>query len=115
MEKKVIFSGSACALITPFSSGEIDYHTLGELIDRQIAAKTDALVIGGTTAEAAVLSDSERYRLFSYAAERVNGRCKLIFGTGTNDTRKAIIHTKYAEKIAEISFSRRIKTVTFIG
>ena len=99
MEKKEIFSGSGCALITPFSSGEIDYDSLGELIDRQIEASTDALIIGGTTAEAAVLSDSERYRLFYYAKERIGNRCKLIFGTGTNDTRKALLHTKYAERI----------------
>ena len=99
MEKKEIFSGSGCALITPFSNGEIDYDSLGELIDRQIEASTDALIIGGTTAEAAVLSDSERYRLFYYAKERIGNRCKLIFGTGTNYTKKALLHTKYAERI----------------
>ena len=99
MEKKTIFRGTACALITPFREGEIDYEALGRLIDLQIEAKIDALVIGGTTAEVATLSDKERYSLYTYAKERIGGRTRLIFGTGTNDTRVALAHTKFAEDI----------------
>ena len=99
MEKKRIFCGTGCALITPFKKGEIDYDALGRLIDRQIEAKVDALIIGGTTGEAATLSNKERYELFSFAKERISGRTKLIFGTGTNDTRVALKHTKFAEEL----------------
>lgn len=99
MEKKRIFRGAGCALITPFKKGEIDYDALGRLIDRQIEAKVDALIIGGTTGEAATLSNKERYELFSFAKERISGRTKLIFGTGTNDTRVALKHTKFAEEL----------------
>ena len=99
MKKKLVFKGAATALVTPFIDGEIDYKSLSGLIEMQIAGGIDALVIGGTTAEAATLSDDERHRLFSYARERVDGRTRLIFGTGTNDTRVALRHTKYAEKI----------------
>ena len=67
MRKKEIFRGAATALITPFIDGEIDYKALGELIEMQIAEGIDALVIGGTTAEAATLSDGERYKLYSFA------------------------------------------------
>ena len=96
MKKTEIFRGVATALITPFKGGEIDYDTLGALIDRQIDAGIDALVIGGTTAEAATLSDTERYELFQRSKEYIRGRCKLIYGTGTNDTRVAIRHTEFA-------------------
>ena len=99
MVKKEIFRGTATAMITPFREGEIDYDCLGRLIDIQITAGIDALVIGGTTAEAATLTDEERYRLFEFSAERIDGKTKLIFGTGTNDTRVAIKHSKYAEKV----------------
>ena len=99
MEKKRIFRGTGCALITPFKNGEIDYEALGILIDRQIEAKVDALIIGGTTGEAATLSNKERYELFSFAKERISGRTKLIFGTGTNDTRVALKNTKFAEEL----------------
>lgn len=99
MKKAEIFRGVATALITPFKGGEIDYGTLRALIDRQIDAGIDALVIGGTTAEAATLSDTERYELFQRSKEYIGGRCKLIYGTGTNDTRVAIKHTAFASRL----------------
>ena len=99
MSKKEIFKGAATALITPFVDGEIDYKTLGNLIEMQIAAGINALVIGGTTAEAATLSDEERYKLYTFAKGKVAGRTKLILGTGTNDTRVALSHTKFAERL----------------
>ncbi len=97
--KKAIFSGIGTALITPFANGKIDYSALEVLIERQIRARVGAIIIGGTTGEAATLEDSERYELFRMACEMVGGRCRLIFGTGTNDTRVAIRHTVWAEKI----------------
>lgn len=97
--KKHIFEGVGTALITPFSGGDIDYTALGRLIDFQIEAGISALIIGGTTGEAATLSDGERYELYRFAKERVGGRCALVFGTGTNDTRVAIRHTEFAEKL----------------
>ena len=97
--KKILFSGCATALITPFKNEKIDYQSLEALIEAQIEAGIGALVIGGTTGEAATLSDRERYTLFEFAAERVRKRVPLIFGTGTNDTRVAIAHTRAAERI----------------
>lgn len=99
MKKAEIFRGVATALITPFRDGEIDYPTLEKLIGRQIDAGIDALVIGGTTAEAATLSDEERYELFRRSREYIDGNCKLILGTGTNDTRIAVKHTEYASNL----------------
>lgn len=99
MAKKIIFSGAASALITPFLGGEIDYPSLGRLIEWQIQCGIDGLVIGGTTAEAATLSDEERYKLYTFAKGKIAGRTKLILGTGTNDTRVAIAHTKFAERL----------------
>ena len=97
--KKEIFRGVGTALITPHRGGEVDYAALISLIERQIAAGIEALVIGGTTGEAATLSDTERYELFRRAEDAVGGRAALIFGTGTNDTRSAIRHTAEAERI----------------
>ena len=99
MAKKKIFKGIGTALITPFRDGMIDYTALSNMIEMQIEAGVGAIVIGGTTAEVATLSDSERYQLFAYAKAAIASRCKLIFGTGTNDTRLAVQHTKRASKI----------------
>lgn len=97
--KKHIFSGVGTALATPFSDGKIDFDALVRLIEFQVRGGVHALIIGGTTGEAATLSDEERYELFAFTKEQVKGRCKLVFGTGTNDTRVAVRHTKMAEKI----------------
>ena len=99
MKKKTVFYGAATALITPFKDGEIDYECLERLIEYQISGGIDAIVIGGTTGEAATLTDEERYSLFEFAAEKISGRTRLILGTGTNDTRAALKHTKYAERV----------------
>ena len=99
MKKERIFKGAATALITPFKDGEIDYRALGDIIEEQINGGVSALVVGGTTGEAATLTDEERYTLFAFTRERVAGRVKLIFGTGTNDTKVALAHTRVACKI----------------
>ena len=99
MEKESVFRGVGTALVTPFSGGKIDYGTLRRLIDRQIEAGVSALIIGGTTGEAATLDCEERYELFRAAREMIGKRCRLIFGTGTNDTRLAVRHTEEAAKI----------------
>ncbi len=99
MKKTEIFRGVGTALITPFKDGKIDYKTLELLIERQLEAGINAIIIGGTTAEAATLSDKERYELFRESGRMINGKCKLIYGTGTNDTKVAVKHTRYASKL----------------
>ena len=99
MKKKEIFRGVGTALVTPFRGGEIDFEALASLIEMQIEAGVDALIIGGTTGEAATLSDAERDALFYRSAELVGGRTRLIFGTGTNDTREAVSRTRRAAQI----------------
>ena len=96
--KKTLFKGAGTALVTPFKDGEIDYPALSRLIDSQIEAGISALIVGGTTGEAATLSDTERYSLFEFAREHIAGRAALILGTGTNDTAVAVKHTKFAER-----------------
>lgn len=97
--KTPIFKGVGTALVTPFRSGDIDYPALDKLIEEQILGGVDALIIGGTTGEAATLSESEREKLYSYATERICGRVKVVLGTGTNDTRVAKLHTVMAKRI----------------
>ena len=99
MKKEKVFTGVATALVTPQRQGEIDFKVLGRLIERQIEAGVDAIVIGGTTGEAATLTTKERYALFEAAKDFVGNRCKLILGTGTNDTAQAVSHTEFASTI----------------
>lgn len=97
--KKIIFTGVATALITPFKDGNTDFEALGKIIDIQIKNGCDALVVAGTTGEAATLSESERLLIFEFCKERTGCRLPLIFGTGTNDTRESIHLAREAERI----------------
>ena len=99
MKKKIIFKGLATALVTPFRDGELDLTALERLIRMQTDSGVDALVIGGTTGEASTLTDRERELLYERARELTGGKCALIVGTGSNDTKKAIAYARLAERI----------------
>ncbi len=99
MKKKEIFRGVGTALVTPFADGKIDYGTFERLIEGQIGAGVEALIIGGTTGEAATLSAKERSELYLRAGELIRGRTRLILGTGTNDTAEAVARTRQAAEL----------------
>lgn len=95
---KGFFNGSATAMITPFDENGVNYEVLGQLIENQIANGTDALVLLGTTGEPSTMSFEEEHVLMEYAVKKINGRCKIIFGCGSNNTADAVMTAKYAEK-----------------
>ncbi len=94
--KSSIFNGAATAVITPFKNGQIDYPAFGKILEAQIAGGIDALVIAGTTGEAATLTHEEHCECIKYAVEKVAGRVPVIAGTGSNDTAYGIELSKYA-------------------
>lgn len=98
MAKKVLFTGSAVAIVTPFDGFKTDLEKLGELIEMHIAKKTDAIVICGTTGEASTMPDEEHLAAIKYTCDRVAGRVPVIAGTGSNDTEHAIRLSKAAEE-----------------
>ncbi len=96
-EKKTVFTGAGVALITPFSDGEVDYKALASILEQQIAGGTDAIIVCGTTAEAATLSDEEHKKIITFCVERVNHRVPVIAGTGSNHTSYAVELTRFAK------------------
>ena len=94
-----LFIGSGVALVTPFNEDmTVNYPLFEKLIDFQIANKTDAVVVCGTTGEGATLSPQEKEELFARAVQRVKGRVPVICGTGSNSTSFALETAKTAEK-----------------
>lgn len=94
-----VFKGAAVAIVTPMhENGEVNYPKLGEIIEYQIANKTDAIVICGTTGEASTLSHEEHLEVIDYCVKKVSGRVPVIAGTGSNCTETAIYLSKEAEK-----------------
>ncbi len=95
-----IFKGAGVALITPFNEDEtVNYDMLGELIERQIAGKTDAIIVCGTTGEPATMTEEEKLAVIKYAVEKTAGRIPVIAGTGGNATRVVIDFSKKAEAL----------------
>lgn len=94
-----VFKGAAVAIVTPmFDNGEVNYPKLGEIIEYQIAHKTDAIVICGTTGEASTLSHEEHLEVIDYCVKKVAKRVPVIAGTGSNCTETAIYLSQEAEK-----------------
>lgn len=97
--KKSIFAGVATALVTPILNGEVDYISLGKLIEFQINSGIDALVICGTTGESCTLSDDEHKAILQFALEKADGRVPMIAGTGSNDTMHAVQMSRFASEL----------------
>ena len=91
-----LFTGVCTAMITPFCGGQIDYPALDGLLERQISAKVDALLIAGTTGEPSTLSDAEWESLTAHALTRIAGRVRVIVGTGSNNLRVTLRRAGFA-------------------
>ncbi len=95
--KQPLFTGVCTALITPFEGEGLNLDAFDRLLDRQLAAKVGAVVISGTTGECATLTDEEKLTLLQHAIRHVQGRCKIIMGTGSNCTKSAAHLSRMAE------------------
>lgn len=95
------FSGSWPALITPMTEqGEVDYEDLRKLVDWHVNSGTTGLVILGTTAETATLSEAEQLQILETVIAHNNKRLPLIVGNGSNATQKTIDITKKLDHLA---------------
>jgi 4-hydroxy-tetrahydrodipicolinate synthase len=94
----VVLTGSICALATPFRSGDgaLDLDAFERLIDAQLAGGTRALVVAGSTGEAAALEDEEFSSLIECAVARVAKRVPVLAGSGLPATSKTIAQTRRA-------------------
>lgn len=95
--KKPLFTGVCTALVTPFLGNAVNYPLLELLLGRQIAAGIEAVVLCGTTGESPTLSDCEKLEIFRRCARYAGGRCKILAGTGSNDTQHAVALSAAAE------------------
>ena len=92
-------NGIITAMITPFTEGGVNLEEFGKMIEFQIAGGADGLVVLGTTGEPATMTEEEKVETIKYAVKKAAGRIKIIVGTGSNDTAKAVKHSVRAEKL----------------
>lgn len=94
-----IFKGSGVAIVTPFYEDEsVNYDKLTEILEEQVAAGTDSIIICGTTGESSTLTEEEHSKVVKHAIDVIGHRIPVIAGTGSNSTRTAIELSKEAEK-----------------
>ena len=94
---KPFFTGVCTALVTPFLENRVNYPMLEILLQRQLEAGIRAIVLCGTTGEASTLSDGEKIEMIRRGKNFVGKRCKIIAGTGSNDTSHAVRLSQAAE------------------
>ena len=94
-----IFNGAGVAIVTPMKDNQdVNYDKLEELINQQIDAGTDAIVIAGTTGESSTLTMEEHRDVIKAAVEFTKHRVPVVAGTGSNCTRTAIQLSQEAEE-----------------
>lgn len=88
------------AMVTPFDGdGHVDEEAAVALMHHLVDHGSDGLVMCGTTGEASTLSDEEHLAVIRLAVEEMRGRCTIVAGVGSNDTRHAIYLTERATEI----------------
>jgi len=87
------------AMVSPFRDDySLDLEGAQELAHHLFSTGTDAIVVAGSTGEAATLSHEEKGELFRAVVEAGEGRGRVIAGTGTYNTAETIELNGLAEK-----------------
>ena len=93
-----MLNGVFTALATPFNSdGEIDVSQLTRLVQAQLRAGVQGIVLLGTTAETATLSAAEKELVLQTCVPLLKPHAKIIIGTGTNNTATMLENTRAAK------------------
>ncbi|MCJ8320055.1 MAG: 4-hydroxy-tetrahydrodipicolinate synthase [Colwellia sp.] len=83
------------AIKTPYTTkGDVDLDTYDRLVERQIAAGVDGIIVGGTTGEGHLLSWEEHLMLIAHSAHSFGRQLLIVGNTGSNNTREAIKATE---------------------
>ena len=92
-----MFSGSICALVTPFRNGAVDEDAFRNLVNWQIEEGTHGLVPVGTTGESPTLTHEEHKRVVELCIEVADRRVPIIAGAGSNSTAEAVQLAEHAK------------------
>jgi 4-hydroxy-tetrahydrodipicolinate synthase len=88
------------AMVTPFDANlRVDEDATVALMHHLVEHGSDGLVICGTTGEAATLTDEEHLGVIELAVGEMGGRCTIVAGVGSNDTRHAVHLTERATEL----------------
>ena len=97
MVKTPVFKGSCTAIVTPFNEHGVDYERLRKNLAMQYENGTSAVVVCGTTGEAATHSAEEHNELVRFTVNECRGKMKVIAGIGSNNTMLALRNAENAK------------------
>src|SRR2546423_14376565 len=88
------------AMVTPFhADGYVDEEAAVRVMHHLVEHGSDGLVMCGTTGEASTMTDEEHLGVIALAVEELKGRCTVVAGVGSNDTRHAVHLTEKATEL----------------
>ncbi len=96
--REILFQGVCTALVTPFLGEQVNFPLAELLVKRQIDAGVAAVVLAGTTGESPTLTDDEKLELFARCKCYAGEDCKIICGTGSNNTSHAAAFSQAAQE-----------------
>lgn len=99
MKKKILFKGCGTAICTPFDKDGVNLKEFEKLLENQIQNKADAIIVCGTTGEAATMTTEEKISTIKTAVDISHGRIPIIAGTGGNNTSNVIQYSKEVESL----------------
>jgi 4-hydroxy-tetrahydrodipicolinate synthase len=93
------FGSLITAMVTPFrEDGSLDPDRAQEVARHLLDNGSDSLVVAGSTGEAPTLSHGEKVDLWGAIVRAVEGKGKVIAGTGTYNTAESIELTREAQE-----------------
>lgn len=99
-----MFSGIWIPLVTPFHRDQVDTAALRRLVRHYQGAGVAGFVALGTTGEAALLSQVERYTVLETVAEACGDRTPFVIGVGAADTREVCAQIRHYERWNSVGY-----------
>ena len=93
-------AGTVIPLPTPFDeSGEVDENTFRQVIDFELDAKVDGLMVAGSYGQGPVMRPDQRMRAAEVALEQARGKAPVIVHVGAPDIQSVILLAEHSAKI----------------
>ncbi len=84
------------AIKTPFDlDGSIDFEAFDALIQLQIEAGVDGIIVGGTTGEGHLFDWKEHLSLIGHCTNNFKNKLTIVGNTGSNNTKESVEATKF--------------------
>jgi N-acetylneuraminate lyase len=94
------FKGIFPALVTPYTKdGAVNEYSLRRIVRLGMERECAGFYVGGSTAEAFILSMEERKTILDIVADEVSGRATIIYHVGTIGTADAIELAKHGKRV----------------